>query len=161
LRPYTRSKRPEDLDKIGIALIELDFDRSKLLVNLRDRGDAIKNHKYEEKLKVEKGIEENVNREHLLRPMAAYVTFEYSHAVNLIVEMAENEESKGKDHMHVKEADMPSNIKWEDRNRTGSERRCHLFKTYVLIAVIMLIIFTLVFTIRYNVNRLVTPFKQI
>jgi len=93
LRPFTRSKSPQDLDKIGIALIELDFDRSKLLINLKNRGDAIKNLKYEEKLKVEQEIKENVNRDHLLRPMAAYVTFEYSQAVNLIIEMAENEES--------------------------------------------------------------------
>ena len=147
---FTREKYPEHLSKMGIALIELDFDRSKLLINLKNRGEAIKNFNQEEQLKIEKDIAENVNREHLLRPMAAFVTFEYSHAVNLMMEMAKNEEEAEKeDHIHVKEATMPTNIKWEDRNRTGRERRCHLFKTFALISVIMLIIFMLVFTIRY------------
>jgi hypothetical protein len=56
---------------------------------------------------------------------------------------------------------MPSNIKWEMRHKRKKERNKHLCKTYILISIITVAIFMLVFTIRYQVNRLVTPFKQI
>jgi hypothetical protein len=52
---------------------------------------------------------------------------------------------------------MPTNIKWEKRHKGGISIK--MFKTYSLIAVIVAVIFFLVFTIRYQVNMLVTPFK--
>ena len=62
--------------------------------------------------KVEKEISQYVkdHKDTLTRPTSAFVTFEYTESVNII--LAQNETIKAKETM------LPRNIKWEERNWT-------------------------------------------
>ena len=49
LRAYAREKSPENLSKLQIAMIELDFNRTNLLLQLTERGKAIKKREFDKK----------------------------------------------------------------------------------------------------------------
>ena len=63
--------------------------------------------------------------------------------------------------MPIKEADIPANIKWEDRqaeNQVFGKRRCQgIFK----IALIITITLNLVFVLRYFTTKYVSPYRRI
>ncbi len=67
-----------------IALIELDYNHNELISMLKIRGSAMKNKNTKKKDKIEQEIKLYLqdHKQILERPISAFVTFEYTEAVN-------------------------------------------------------------------------------
>ena len=111
-----------DRESLRIAIIEFDFDRQFLISLLKKRGAAIKAGKDKNKKKFEIEIKKQMEkrRDELLRPVSAFLTFEHASTVNLIDQIKKAEQK-----LPVNEAEMPSNIKWERRNFSGTKAFKH------------------------------------
>ncbi len=85
--------------------------------------------------------------------MSAFITFESAEAVNIINKLRKNYE------FDAWEADIPSNIKWEKRNRTRMDTLLDKAKIMSFIALIMLIIHILIVIMRLYASILVSPLR--
>lgn len=122
-------------------MIEFDYNRYPLIKALKKGGSRLikepsKANFMSVKHEVNALLRENPQ---LSRPTSAFVTFEYTLGVNLMRDL------------DAQEADIPTNIKWEKRNRRGLQRCMDLFKSWALISVLATLIFALIFYVRYRV----------
>lgn len=69
---------------------------------------------------------------------------------------------KDPEHFTVKgHAPLPSDIKWNSRNKISAHQKFKSFLTHILIALVLLSLMTIIIVIRYYSQMLVTPFHQI
>ena len=65
-------------ENVRIVTINFSFENGELIEMLKERGDALRECKWEEVKKIEKEVEhlKNQNFEKLTRPISAFITFE-------------------------------------------------------------------------------------
>lgn len=100
--------------------------------------------------------------------MAAFITFEETKCVNIMEAVSQFEKSQmwgfGLDRvspMKASEAPIPTNIKWEHRNKAGFRRRCKYGLIYLIIVLGMLFSLLLIFSLRAYFQKFYTPFRRL
>lgn len=89
--------------------------------------------------------------------MHAFVTFEHSESLNHSLELFSKKDNglilaKG-------DAPLPADIKWNARNKVSRNERITVALTYLMIGVVLVSLMSLIITIRYYSQMLVTPFQ--
>jgi hypothetical protein len=87
------------------------------------------------------------NQKALKKPLVVFITFKNSESVNLLNRAIQNNDNK---ELKVKEAPIPTNIKWEARNRQGVKALISKLYGYSVIVLIMLITHSSIFFARYE-----------
>lgn len=106
------------------------------------------------------------SRKKLGMPFKAFVTFEFTEAVNMLTNPHKEEatEVKVSSNSPIIEAPMPSNLKWERRKRKGTGCcACfnHKFWSYVAISMIIWTTSSIIYYLRFQTQKAVSPFRQL
>lgn len=87
-----------------------------------------------------------------MTPVRCFVTFEYTEGLNLFMQMIIPHENPLKNEtqfgIEAEDAPIPSNIIWQERNRTRKEVICKKLYSFILICVILFIFMIAILFIR-------------
>lgn len=138
-----------DLKKVQVADIIFAYDNSNLINLLKKRGTAIGNLKFDEMRKVEKEIDELINKEFdkLTEPVSAFIIFEEEDGIIVALEESEaNSDAKimGQP-MRFRAATEPTNIIWENRHITKLQMYVRLTIVTIISGILLAISFYVIF----------------
>jgi hypothetical protein len=80
-------------------------------------------------------------------PMHAFIIFENPDGVNAAMEYLTKEDHK---YWHLKHAPMPSDIKWNSRNKQSANQKLKKLATYFMITFILLSLLSVIVWIKYH-----------
>lgn len=134
----------EQVDCIKIANISFAFDNDDMIELLEKRGTAICNNKEEEKVKIEKKIDElhKSKSEELSRPVKAFITFETQEGYERAIRYKENGRKT------LKPAVEPTNIIWENTHFTKTAKFTRTLVVIGIIVILMVLAFFLFILIK-------------
>jgi len=123
----------DDVDSIKIANISFAFNNDDMIKLLQRRGNAIMNNNIENKIKIEKEIDEihKAKSSELSRPVKAFVTFELQEGYERAKKMKEDNKRV------FRAAPEPTNIIWENTHFTKASR---FTRTLVVIGIVIFLI---------------------
>ncbi|CDW77052.1 UNKNOWN [Stylonychia lemnae] len=154
-----------ELDKLRVAMIEFDFRRGNLLKLLIQRGQYIKQLNFTKRRDIEAKINRFIllNQNNLEKPLCAFVTFEHTEGHNFFIQMIKDNtprdyvEYRG---IEAETAPLPTNIVWQQRNKSVTEIRLKRFLSVILIFSVLCTTMFFVFLIRQYGSQGVSPFSN-
>jgi hypothetical protein len=84
----------------------------------------------------------------MTKPKSAFITFEYSDAVNIMTSIKNKENENGKS--LIKEANLPTNIIWESKRWSVKESIWNKIANLTCISIIMLVVWGFILFTRYQ-----------
>ena len=133
-----------------IVSISFDCDRFEVIELMKERGTAIKEFEVNKIKEIEKQLDDIEPS----RPLSAFVTFAESDSVQQI-QVNASEDSP------VRPADIPANIKWENRQAENQGIKISTWKNRFKITSIISLTLLLVFILRYFTTKYVSPYRRI
>lgn len=121
-----------------VADLQLAFDNAELLRMLELRANFLKAAKFDKANEVEEKLTQLKNEkfEKFMRPNTFYVTFKYEDTLVKAIEM-KGFEFCGEE-VNLKRAKEPTNIIWENRDVSKSQRRIYGIAVITIMAIIVL-----------------------
>lgn len=146
----------------SIATISFAFNNSELIYLLKERGQKIMTQDFEKMREIEGKINKlkDEHFEDLTRPVCAFITFETDTGYYLACELEPKKnwllqrdgsrfQVMGHD-LYLKPATEPTNIIWEHRHFTKSQRTFRAFVATTIIGILLVISFAIIFYFKFN-----------
>lgn len=129
-------------------------------------GSAVKKQDKYRFIKTQQRILEYYQNISHQQPRKVFITFVSTESVEILKKMQKREKKRaccrrGGDVIKIKEAPLPTNIKWEHRARYGLKKYSKIILTLIIAVLIMVMTNALIFYFRLFLQRTFSPYRQI
>jgi len=160
----------DDVTEIKVAKVTMAFNNAEVINLLRERGTIIKSEQWDKQADVEKRINDlkNEKLETITTPCSVFMTFEREEGITRALrfdELIEADPSKadlknwlGDKEIEIQAASEPSDIIWENRHFTDTQRLYKGILVWTCLGILLFISFVIIYILSTYSNAMLTKF---
>lgn len=160
----------DDVTEIKIAKVTMAFNNAEVINLLRDRGTIIKGEQWDKQTEIEAKINDIKNEKFhsLVTPCSVFMTFEREEGITRALrldELVEADPAKadllvwlGDKNIEIQAASEPSDIIWENRHFTNTQRLMKSILVWLVLAILLFLSFIVIFILSTISNTMLTKY---